>query len=164
MQYFLNALLCSPLFSLQFIVTSNNARLRVAFIIKNVSSFEDFFFIFDEDLHIYFQRTTNADVISRSREGNAVHTVHLWQPSGNRPNKPKLPTEKKNKSSSSSSIRKKRISPSVNSPPQRIRFTSRKNKTIESKIVQPPPASIVPAVQQQQQHQEFHDGIACKFL
>ncbi|XP_034947371.1 uncharacterized protein DDB_G0284459-like [Chelonus insularis] len=30
-------------------------------------------------------------------EGNAVHTVHLWQPSGNRPNKIKFPNEKKKK-------------------------------------------------------------------
>lgn len=31
------------------------------------------------------------------RDGNAVHTVHLWQPSGNRVNKPKQMTDKKKK-------------------------------------------------------------------
>ncbi|XP_046736220.1 AF4/FMR2 family member lilli-like [Diprion similis] len=63
-------------------------------------------------------------------EGNAVHTVHLWQPSGNRPNKPKLPGEKKKKSSGD-----KKYKQSTN---ETIKRASRKKK------VEPAPLKVIP--------------------
>ncbi|KAK2578581.1 hypothetical protein KPH14_012014 [Odynerus spinipes] len=70
-------------------------------------------------------------------EGNAVHTVHLWQPSGNRLNKPKTPGDKKKKSSGN-----KKRDQSTNNVQKRI---SRKKKTDPSPLkVVPPPANMVP--------------------
>ncbi|KAK0090894.1 hypothetical protein PV325_000060 [Microctonus aethiopoides] len=71
-------------------------------------------------------------------EGNAVHTVHLWQPSGNRPNKPKLHSEKKKRSSRSG---KKSTASTVK------RITRKKktdNETEQQQKIVPPSASIVP--------------------
>ncbi|CAK9832095.1 hypothetical protein ANTRET_LOCUS8979 [Anthophora retusa] len=72
-------------------------------------------------------------------EGNAVHTVHLWQPSGNRPNKPKLPGERKKKSGSN----KKRDQAS-NSPQKRLSNRKRKLESASVKVAVPPPASMIP--------------------
>ncbi|XP_048265278.1 uncharacterized protein LOC100649967 isoform X1 [Bombus terrestris] len=66
-------------------------------------------------------------------EGNAVHTVHLWQPSGNRPNKPKLPGEKKKKSSNN----KKRDQASNNTQ-KRLSTRKRKPEAVPVKMVSPP--------------------------
>ncbi|XP_011869461.1 PREDICTED: heat shock protein DDB_G0288861-like [Vollenhovia emeryi] len=70
-------------------------------------------------------------------EGNAVHTVHLWQPSGNRPNKPKIPVEKKKKSGD------KKRHHVTNSGQKRV---ARKKKSSEPPPPKttPPPASIIP--------------------
>ncbi|XP_017764711.1 PREDICTED: uncharacterized protein LOC108554080 isoform X2 [Eufriesea mexicana] len=66
-------------------------------------------------------------------EGNAVHTVHLWQPSGNRPNKPKLSGERKKKSCNN----KKRDQVSSNS--QKLLFVTKiKAETALVKMVSPP--------------------------
>ncbi|XP_016920521.2 AF4/FMR2 family member lilli isoform X2 [Apis cerana] len=64
-------------------------------------------------------------------EGNAVHTVHLWQPSGNRPNKPKLPGEKKKKTNNN----KKRDQISNNTQKRPTR--KRKTESIAMKMVSP---------------------------
>ncbi|RLU21285.1 hypothetical protein DMN91_005658 [Ooceraea biroi] len=66
-------------------------------------------------------------------EGNAVHTVHLWQPSGNRPNKPKMPGEKKKKGTGS-----KKRDQAINSNQNRV---TRRKKNAESaplKAISPP--------------------------
>ncbi|KAG7199509.1 hypothetical protein KM043_014128 [Ampulex compressa] len=70
-------------------------------------------------------------------EGNAVHTVHLWQPSGNRPNKPKTPGEKKKKSGSN----KKRDS-GISKTPKRTQ-KKKKAEVAPLKFV-PPPANMLP--------------------
>lgn len=70
-------------------------------------------------------------IIDYFREGNAVHTVHLWQPSGNRPNKPKLPGEKKKKTNNN----KKRDQISNNTQKRPIR--KRKIESITMKMVSP---------------------------
>nr|XP_033331449.1 uncharacterized protein LOC117223331 [Megalopta genalis] len=70
-------------------------------------------------------------------EGNAVHTVHLWQPSGNRPNKPKIPGERKKKSSN-----KKRDQTLCNTQ-KRIPTKKRKIDCATTKMVAPP-SSMVP--------------------
>ncbi|XP_043787078.1 AF4/FMR2 family member lilli-like isoform X2 [Apis laboriosa] len=64
-------------------------------------------------------------------EGNAVHTVHLWQPSGNRPNKPKLLGEKKKKTNNN----KKRDQMSNNTQKRPTR--KRKTESIAMKMVSP---------------------------
>ncbi|XP_035736694.1 mediator of RNA polymerase II transcription subunit 15-like [Vespa mandarinia] len=70
-------------------------------------------------------------------EGNAVHTVHLWQPSGNRLNKPKTSGDKKKKSSDN-----KKRDHLTNNIQKRI---SRKKKIDSSPLkVVPPPANMVP--------------------
>ncbi|XP_011253321.1 uncharacterized protein LOC105249501 [Camponotus floridanus] len=71
-------------------------------------------------------------------EGNAVHTVHLWQPSGNRPNKPKMPGEKKKKSTGN-----KKRDQITNNSQKRI---ARKKKNDESSTLKPapPPANMIP--------------------
>lgn len=80
-------------------------------------------------------------------EGNAVHTVHLWQPSGNRPNKPKMPGEKKRKSSD------KKRNQIMNNSQKRI---MRKKKSIEPPP--PPKASSPPAnIIQEQPALPFHN-------
>ncbi|XP_014605685.1 PREDICTED: actin cytoskeleton-regulatory complex protein PAN1-like [Polistes canadensis] len=70
-------------------------------------------------------------------EGNAVHTVHLWQASGNRLNKSKTPGDKKKKSSDN-----KKRDHSTSNIQKRI---SRKKKSdpVPLKVV-PPPANMVP--------------------
>lgn len=83
-------------------------------------------------------------------EGNAVHTVHLWQPSGNRPNKPKPKNEKRKKSSPE----KKRSAPSSTMPKK----SQQKKKSVEMeepKIVESPLAIVAPAMQ-------FHDNGPCE--
>lgn len=70
-------------------------------------------------------------------EGNAVHTVHLWQPSGNRPNKPKIPGERKKKSGGN-----KKRDQSTSSNLKRIP-KKKKNEPAMMKIV-PPPANMIP--------------------
>lgn len=72
-------------------------------------------------------------MVNYFREGNAVHTVHLWQPSGNRPNKPKLPGEKKKKSSNN----KKRDQASNNTQ-KRLSTRKRKPEAVPVKMVSPP--------------------------
>ncbi|XP_043263111.1 uncharacterized protein LOC122403576 [Colletes gigas] len=71
-------------------------------------------------------------------EGNAVHTVHLWQPSGNRPNKPKMLGEKKKKSNGN----KKRDQASRNTP-KRLSSKRRRTESAAVKIV-PPPTNMIP--------------------
>ncbi|XP_003706915.2 uncharacterized protein LOC100876218 [Megachile rotundata] len=71
-------------------------------------------------------------------EGNAVHTVHLWQPSGNRPNKPKIPGEKKKRSGSG-----KRRDQSSSSIQRRSSTRKKKLEPNPMKTV-PPPADILP--------------------
>ncbi|XP_076172725.1 uncharacterized protein LOC143149331 isoform X2 [Ptiloglossa arizonensis] len=71
-------------------------------------------------------------------EGNAVHTVHLWQPSGNRPNKPKMLGEKKKKSNSN----KKRDQATKNTS-KRLSSKKRRTESTTLKIV-PPSANIIP--------------------
>ncbi|XP_076282622.1 uncharacterized protein LOC143210050 [Lasioglossum baleicum] len=71
-------------------------------------------------------------------EGNAVHTVHLWQPSGNRPNKPKIPGERKKKSTGN----KKRDQTSSNTQ-KRISTKKKKIDCATTKMIAPP-ANIVP--------------------
>lgn len=72
-------------------------------------------------------------MVNYFREGNAVHTVHLWQPSGNRPNKPKPPGEKKKKSSNN----KKRDQASNNTQ-KRLSTRKRKPEAVPVKMVSPP--------------------------
>ena len=81
-------------------------------------------------------------------EGNAVHTVHLWQPSGNRPNKPKIPSERKKKLGSS-----KRRDQSSSSMQRR---SSTRKKKLESNPIKtvPPTADILP---EQSTVLPFHD-------
>nr|XP_012217911.1 PREDICTED: LOW QUALITY PROTEIN: mediator of RNA polymerase II transcription subunit 15-like [Linepithema humile] len=69
-------------------------------------------------------------------EGNAVHTVHLWQPSGNRPNKPKMAGEKRKKSGN------KKRDPTMNIQ-KRI---ARKKKNDEPAPLKatPPPTNMMP--------------------
>ncbi|KAL0132286.1 hypothetical protein PUN28_000222 [Cardiocondyla obscurior] len=74
----------------------------------------------------------------KQSEGNAVHTVHLWQPSGNRPNKPKLPGEKKRKSGD-----KKRNQGNVNNSQKRVARKKKINEPPPPKAT-PPPANIIP--------------------
>ncbi|EFN79107.1 histone-lysine N-methyltransferase 2D isoform X2 [Harpegnathos saltator] len=71
-------------------------------------------------------------------EGNAVHTVHLWQPSGNRPNKPKMPGDKKKKGTGG----KKRDSTTNSGQKQRI-VRKKKNDSAPLKTT-PPPANMMP--------------------
>ncbi|KAM0731248.1 hypothetical protein ACS0PU_002308 [Formica fusca] len=71
-------------------------------------------------------------------EGNAVHTVHLWQPSGNRPNKPKMPGEKKKKGAGN-----KRRDQITNSSQKRIARKKKNDEPSTSKPA-PPPANIIP--------------------
>lgn len=72
------------------------------------------------------------------REGNAVHTVHLWQPSGNRPNKPKMPGEKKKKGAGN-----KRRDQITNSSQKRIARKKKNDEPSTSKPA-PPPTNIIP--------------------
>jgi len=72
------------------------------------------------------------------REGNAVHTVHLWQPSGNRPNKPKMPGEKKRKN-----IGSKKRDQTMNSNQKRI-TRRKKNDESESLKTAPLPTNVIP--------------------
>lgn len=81
-------------------------------------------------------------------EGNAVHTVHLWQPSGNRPNKPKLSTEKRNKSSGV----KKRVS-SSGAGSKRVHEKKKNTESSQPKII-PPPTNMIPEPASMQ----FHDN------
>lgn len=62
-----------------------------------------------------------------------MHTVHLWQPSGNRPNKPKMPGEKKRKGGD-----KKRNQVS-------ILKSSQKRVTRKKKSNEPPPPKRAPS-------------------
>ncbi|XP_053979754.1 uncharacterized protein LOC128876937 isoform X1 [Hylaeus volcanicus] len=71
-------------------------------------------------------------------EGNAVHTVHLWQPSGNRPNKPKMLGEKKKKSNGN----RKRDQGSRNTP-KRLSSKRRRTESISVKSVSPS-ANMIP--------------------
>lgn len=82
------------------------------------------------------------------REGNAVHTVHLWQPSGNRPNKPKIPGEKKKKGTGNN----KKRDQTTNSSQKRV---ARKKKNAESI----PPKSIPPLanIMSEQPALSFHN-------
>lgn len=73
-----------------------------------------------------------------SREGNAVHTVHLWQPSGNRPNKPKIPGEKKKKGSNN-----KRRDQVTSSSQKRV-ARKKKNEEPSTSKPAPPPANMIP--------------------
>lgn len=70
-------------------------------------------------------------------EGNAVHTVHLWQPSGNRPNKPKMPGEKKKKGGD------KKRNQIANNSQKRIARKKKSNEPPPPKTT-PPPANIIP--------------------
>ncbi|KMQ93803.1 af4 fmr2 family member 4-like protein [Lasius niger] len=72
-------------------------------------------------------------------EGNAVHTVHLWQPSGNRPNKPKMPGEKKRKSAGN-----KRRDQITNSSQKRV--ARKKKNDVEPSALKtaPAPANMIP--------------------
>lgn len=72
-------------------------------------------------------------------EGNAVHTVHLWQPSGNRPNKPKISGEKKRKSFANNKKRDQMMS----SNQKRV---ARKKKHDEPPTLKtaPPPPNMIP--------------------
>ncbi|XP_014473665.1 PREDICTED: mediator of RNA polymerase II transcription subunit 15-like isoform X2 [Dinoponera quadriceps] len=72
-------------------------------------------------------------------EGNAVHTVHLWQPSGNRPNKPKMPGEKKKKGAGG----KKRDQTTNGSQKQRLARKKKSESSITLKTT-PPPANMLP--------------------
>lgn len=71
-------------------------------------------------------------------EGNAVHTVHLWQPSGNRPNKPKMPGEKKRKGGD-----KKRSHMTSNSQ-KRVARKKKSSAPPPPPKATPPPANIMP--------------------
>ncbi|CAL7942839.1 unnamed protein product [Xylocopa violacea] len=71
-------------------------------------------------------------------EGNAVHTVHLWQPSGNRPNKPKLLGEKKKKANN---IKKR--GQTSNGAQKRLSTRKRKFESASMKMV-PPSVNIIP--------------------
>lgn len=70
-------------------------------------------------------------------EGNAVHTVHLWQPSGNRPNKPKMPGEKKKKGGD------KKRNQIINNSQKRVTRKKKSNQPPPSKTT-PPPANVIP--------------------
>ena len=80
-------------------------------------------------------------------EGNAVHTVHLWQPSGNRPNKSKISGEKKKRSSGNrkrnhgSSNTQKRL-PS-NCKRKKVESTPVKMTVLPPVPAVPPPANII---------------------
>ncbi|KZC07450.1 hypothetical protein WN55_09443 [Dufourea novaeangliae] len=65
-------------------------------------------------------------------EGNAVHTVHLWQPSGNRPNKPKIPGEKRKRPSGN----KKRDQSS--NTQKRVSTRKKKNESTGAKLIAQP--------------------------
>lgn len=67
------------------------------------------------------------------REGNAVHTVHLWQPSGNRPNKPKLPGEKRRKSNGN-----RKRNQALSNAKKRSTIRRKKTESATVKIVSPP--------------------------
>lgn len=69
------------------------------------------------------------------REGNAVHTVHLWQPSGNRPNKPKMPGERKKKSCSDRKY--KSTGETTKRAPRKKKVESAQLKMV------PPPANMI---------------------
>ncbi|XP_023289818.1 uncharacterized protein LOC105698857 isoform X2 [Orussus abietinus] len=83
-------------------------------------------------------------------EGNAVHTVHLWQPSGNRSSKPKLPGEKKKKSGSN----KKRDQSSSDGSKRAPR--KKKIETPAPLKMVPPPANMIP----EQTNMQFHNPTA----
>lgn len=68
-------------------------------------------------------------------EGNAVHTVHLWKPSGNRPNKLKLPGEKRRRMRSN---KKRDDDDNVQKRPKK-----RKSEPVLVKM-DPPPTSMIP--------------------
>ncbi|EGI61875.1 hypothetical protein G5I_09776 [Acromyrmex echinatior] len=80
-------------------------------------------------------------------EGNAVHTVHLWQPSGNRPNKPKMPGEKKKKSSD------KKRNQIMNNSQKRIMRKKKSNEPPPPPKANSPPANII----QEQPPLPFHN-------
>lgn len=86
-------------------------------------------------------------------EGNAVHTVHLWQPSGNRPNKPKMPSEKKKKGGD------KKRNQIINNSQKRV---ARKKKSNEP----PPPKTIPPStnILPEQSTLSFHNPENSKCL
>lgn len=69
-------------------------------------------------------------------EGNAVHTVHLWQPSGNRPNKSKMPGE-----------RRKRLNGNKNrdhaSSNTQKRPSTKKRKTESTSVKMIPPSANI---------------------
>lgn len=87
-------------------------------------------------------------------EGNAVHTVHLWQPSGNRPNKPKLPGEKKKKTNNN----KKRDQISNNTQKRPIR--KRKIESITMKMVSP----SINMISEQTTTLSYHNGTMANYV
>uniref|UniRef100_A0A0C9RZK1 SYTL2_0 protein n=1 Tax=Fopius arisanus TaxID=64838 RepID=A0A0C9RZK1_9HYME len=88
-------------------------------------------------------------------EGNAVHTVHLWQPSGNRPNRPRI----LRKSTSKKSVGKKEVSRRA---PAKRKMRKDEGKSVDVRSeegtravesIQAPPE--VPGIEQEPM--QFHD-------
>ncbi|XP_066603286.1 uncharacterized protein [Prorops nasuta] len=88
-------------------------------------------------------------------EGNAVHTVHLWQPSGNRPNKPKASGEKKKKST----IPKKDLPMPTNTHKKNSKKKNifQEKDSSSPKVISPP----VNMITEQQPTMQFHNSTSC---
>ncbi|KAG8042506.1 hypothetical protein G9C98_005140 [Cotesia typhae] len=88
-------------------------------------------------------------------EGNVVHTVHLWQPSGNRPNKPKI------NNNESCERKKKGLVKKVNAGASNVKRTSNNNSKIKKKKTDEAPKNLTTntgGVQEQNQIQQYHDN------
>ncbi|KAH0554103.1 AF4/FMR2 family member lilli-like [Cotesia glomerata] len=91
-------------------------------------------------------------------EGNVVHTVHLWQPSGNRPNKPKITNNDSNER------KKKGLVKKVNGGSSNVKRTSNNNnsKKKKKKKTDVAPKNLTTTtgsvVQEQNQIQQYRDN------
>ncbi|XP_008559488.1 putative mediator of RNA polymerase II transcription subunit 26 [Microplitis demolitor] len=96
-------------------------------------------------------------------EGNAVHTVHLWQPSGNRPNKPKIINNDNNNKKKKTPDKKvnsgsNNVKRSTNNNNNNTNNNNKKKKTDEApKNVTPTSGSII-CNTEQNSIQQYHDN------
>lgn len=79
--------------------------------------------------------------------------MHLWQPSGNRPNKPKMVGEKRRKGT----INRKRDQTMNNNQKRVIR---KKKNELTTPLKATPPTNMLP---EQQSTLPFHNSAACEY-